>query len=914
MRLTPGTEAVFVPAADGVARHGRVAFWGPDVDNDGWIELVLRGRSGIRRRQVPARMVPVQEALPLLLTNPTDASLTVRVWSVAALAGLGLMARGRIVPARTADGYGSWRVGPLDPYDHDWLARMTTAMPVRAYAVPLGDKHIHQPGELVRLFWDALADTFVRTSGAPTAVDAPAFTTAEPAKIAGPLDWLDALDQSEHAGVRVVLRLEVPDDDAESWMAVVQLRSIADPSLILDAEELWHAPAAVVARFGEDAESDLLLALRRGARAWPPMGPILEQESPTAIPLDDESVEDLLGDGAARLNNAGIDVLWPANLLVEEVKLKGGMEAPKSLTEPAMTMRSLLRFSWRPTLSGEVLTEDEIAELAAAKRSLIRLRGRWVKVDRALIGKLRKQRDRQLTGLEALSAALTGEIDVDGETIEFEAAPEIARLADRLSTMDTESIDTPAELRATLRPYQQRGLAWLNAMTELGLGGCLADDMGLGKTIQLIALHLHRKSGPTLVICPTTLLGNWERELAKFAPHLPVRRYHGGQRHLDDLRHDEVVLASYGVVRRDAETLATIDWGLVAADEAQHAKNPLSRTAKSLRRIPAAARLALTGTPVENRLSELWAILDWTTPHLLGSQESFRKKVAIPVERYGNQEATEKLAKVVRPFLLRRKKTDPGIAPELPPKTETDQIVQLTVEQATLYRAIVEEILAQIEEAQGDMDRRGLIFKLLTALKQVCNHPAQYLHEDGPIGNRSGKLAALEELLDVIVAENESVLVFTQYVEMGRLLEKHLAGRGIRTLFLHGGTSPRQRDEMVERFQRGEVPVFLLSLKAGGVGLNLTRASHVIHYDRWWNPAVEDQATDRAYRIGQTKPVQVHKLITEGTVEDRIDTLVKSKRALAEAVVGGGETWLTELSNQELADLVRLGQDVEVAA
>jgi SNF2 family DNA or RNA helicase len=340
----------------------------------------------------------------------------------------------------------------------------------------------------------------------------------------------------------------------------------------------------------------------------------------------------------------------------------------------------------------------------------------------------------------------------------------------------------------------------------------------------------------------------------------------------------------------------------------------MSRTAKSLRKIPAAARLALTGTPVENRLSELWAILDWTTPKLLGSHDSFRKKMAIPIERYSDQEATEKLAKVVRPFLLRRKKTDPGIAPELPSKTETDQIVQLTTEQATLYRAIVEEILAQIEEASGDMDRRGLIFKLLTVLKQVCNHPAQYLHEAGPLAQRSGKLEALDELLDVITAEDDSVLIFTQYVEMGRLLEKHLADRGIRTLFLHGGTTTKQRDEMVERFQNGEAPVFLLSLKAGGVGLNLTRASHVIHYDRWWNPAVEDQATDRAYRIGQTKPVQVHKLITEGTIEDRIDTLVKSKRALAEAVIGGGETWLTELSNQELADLVRLGRDVEVAA
>ncbi|WP_279582202.1 DEAD/DEAH box helicase [Fodinicola feengrottensis] len=580
-------------------------------------------------------------------------------------------------------------------------------------------------------------------------------------------------------------------------------------------------------------------------------------------------------------------------------------------------MATLLRFSWQPTLGGETLTEAEIAALADAKRSLIRLRGRWVKVDRALLARLRRRQDRTLTGLEALTAALTGEIDIDGEQVEFSAPPQIAALVHRLSTVDKQAIEVPADLKATLRPYQKkRGLAWLAAMTDLGLGGCLADDMGLGKTIQLIALHLHRRARqplPTLVICPTSLLGNWERELAKFAPDVPVRRYHGGLRHLDELAKDEVVLASYGVVRRDADALAHVDWGVVAADEAQHAKNPLSRTAKAIRKIPAQARLALTGTPVENRLSELWAILDWTTPGLLGSLDGFRKSIAIPVERYRDQQATERLARIVRPFLLRRKKTDPGIAPELPPKTETDQIVSLTTEQATLYKAVVEETMAEIEQAEG-IARRGLVLKLLTALKQVCNHPAHYLHEKGPVAGRSGKLAALDELLEVITAAGESVLIFSQYVEMCRLLETHLAGRGIGTIFLHGQTSATQRDVMVQRFQDGLAPVFLLSLKAGGVGLNLTRASHVIHFDRWWNPAVEDQATDRAYRIGQDKPVQVHRLIAEGTVEDRIDVLLKGKRALADAVVGGGETWLSELSNDELADLVRLGEEVEVRA
>jgi SNF2 family DNA or RNA helicase len=507
---------------------------------------------------------------------------------------------------------------------------------------------------------------------------------------------------------------------------------------------------------------------------------------------------------------------------------------------------------------------------------------------------------------------------VGGERVEFEAEGVVADLAQLLGSASSSASSTvsgdrdiapPTELQATLRPYQQRGLAWLAHLTSLGLGGCLADDMGLGKTVQLIALHLHRRPlgvGSTLVVCPTTLLGTWQRELARFAPQTPVRRFHGGSRHLDDLAADEVVLTTYGVVRRDHGELAQVTWGLVVADEAQHAKNPLARTARALRSIPAPARVALTGTPVENRLSELWAILDWTTPGILGPLDRFRHRLAVPIERYRDPDATARLARLTKPFLLRRRKSDPGIAPELPPKTESDVVVALTTEQATLYKSVVDEVMEEIKGSEG-IARRGLVLALLTALKQVCNHPAQYLHESGPLPSRSGKLAALDELLDVILAEGDSVLVFSQYVEMCRLLEAHLSARGIRTLFLHGGLGARTRERHVAAFQTGAAPVFLLSLKAGGVGLTLTRATHVIHYDRWWNPAVEDQATDRAYRIGQDRPVQVHRLVTEGTLEDRIATLLAAKRELADAVVGTGEAWLADLSDTELADLVELG-------
>jgi SNF2 family DNA or RNA helicase len=406
------------------------------------------------------------------------------------------------------------------------------------------------------------------------------------------------------------------------------------------------------------------------------------------------------------------------------------------------------------------------------------------------------------------------------------------------------------------------------------------------------------------VVCPTSLLGNWEREISRFAPGTPVRRYHGGARHLAHVAADEIVLVTYGLLRTDAPELAEVRWGLVVADEAQNVKNPLAHTALQLRALPAAARIALTGTPVENRLTELWALLDWTTPGLLGPLSDFQRDLAGPIERDADPEATERLTRLVRPFLLRRRKTDPGIAPELPAKTETDQIVPLTAEQASLYKAVVDHGLAQIQ-ANPHINQRTLILQLLNALKQVCNHPAQYLHELGPLAGRSGKLDALDDLLEVTMAQGESVLVFSQYVQMGRLVERHLAAQDIKTLFLHGRSV--DRDATVAAFQAGAAPVLLLSLKAGGVGLNLTRATHVVHYDRWWNPAVEDQASDRAYRIGQDRPVQIHRLVTEGTLEEKIAAMLTAKRALAETVIGAGEQWLSELDAAELAELVTLG-------
>ncbi|TDW21200.1 DEAD/DEAH box helicase [Kribbella kalugense] len=908
-------DAVFVPADP--PRAGRLALYGDLASAgeaaDGTVDLVLPRGSTVRRTTIPARLLRMDEVLTRLTGSETETSDSWAAWRAAGLAGLVLIGRGRLVPDRSPDGFGAWRVAPIDPLDHAWLRNLGAAMPAYGHALPIeGTRPVRlvDPEQLVRAFWDALADALIRTPAAAVATrpGAAPFAAADPTALTGSSSWLDETALAEEAGARLVLRIEPPAPEEESFRAVMQLRSGLDPSLLVDVADMWNAPAAVLTALGERAETDLLLALRRGARVWPPLGAALRDAAPEEVAVDDDALEEL-AEGSTALEGAGIEVLWPSDLFAGELAVRGSVATPTpgAVTGPDFSLNDLVAFRWRPTLDGQELTESEVAALAEAKRPMIRMRGRWIRVDQDVVRKLRNGSARKLTGAEALGAALTGTIDVDGELVPFDADGSLAAMLARLRAAEEPApFAQPAGLRATLRDYQRRGVAWMAQLANLGLGGCLADDMGLGKTIQVIALHLQLAGrGPTVVVCPSTLLGTWEREFERFAPDVPTRRYHGAGRTLSDLAPDEVVLTTYGVVRQDHRVLGEVAWGLAVADEAQHAKNPLSRTARALRTLPSATRIALTGTPVENRLSELWSILDWSAPGLLGTLDRFRHDIAVPVERFHDEEATARLARVTRPFLLRRRKSDPGIAPELPQKSERDVVVPLTVEQATLYQAVAKETLAKIESAEG-IARRGLVLSLLTQLKQVCNHPAQFLHEPGPLERRSGKLAALDELLDVILAEGESVLIFSQYVEMCRLIEAHLAARQVKTLFLHGGIGVRKREQLVSEFQSGEAQVFLLSLKAGGVGLTLTRATHVVHYDRWWNPAVEDQATDRAYRIGQDRPVQVHRLVTENTLEDRIATVINSKRELADAVIGSGEAWLSELSDVELSELVEL--------
>ncbi|MGW1810596.1 SNF2-related protein [Streptomyces sp. NPDC002078] len=922
-RLPVRLASVYLPAP--LPREGRIAFWDPDggsVEGDTTeITVVRRHGAGVRRRQVPALTFPLAEALPLLVRARRDpaAHPATACWGAAALHALRLVARGRLLPGLTPAGHDAWRAGPLEPADIAHLRAVAAALPPEGHAVPLPDPgplRLPEPEALIRSFLDAVADTLPRTPAAPYTSGRP-FAAREPVALPQAHEWAAEVAAGMDAGVRISLRLDLSaydvfdagehDGARAAGAAIVQVHSLADPTLVADAAALWAGEADTA--FGPRSRVDAALAVRRAARVWPPLDRLAEQDVPDVLALSEEELGELLGVAAPRLAAAGVAVHWPRDLARDLTAAAVVRPAPGSATDGTGFFESeeLLRFRWQLALGGDPLSEAEMDALAEAHRPVVRLRDRWVLVDPALVRKARKRELGLLDPVDALSVALTGTAEVDGETVEAVPVGALAALRDRLTT-GLRPAEPPAGLAATLRDYQLRGLAWLDLMTSLGLGGCLADDMGLGKTVTLIALHLKRaRTEPTLVVCPASLLGNWQREITRFAPGLPVRRFHGPDRTLDGLD-GGFVLTTYGTMRSAAARLAEQAWGMVVADEAQHVKNPFSATAKALRTIPAPARVALTGTPVENNLSELWALLDWTTPGLLGPLKSFRARHARAVENGEDQEAIERLARLVRPFLLRRKKSDPGIVPELPPKTETDHPVPLTREQAALYEAVVRESMLAIETAEG-IARRGLVLKLLGALKQICDHPALYLKEDPHADRllaRSGKLALLDELLDTLLAEDGSALVFTQYVGMARLITAHLSARAIPVDLLHGGTPVPERERMVDRFQSGETPVLVLSLKAAGTGLNLTRAGHVIHFDRWWNPAVEEQATDRAYRIGQTQPVQVHRLVTEGTVEDRIAEMLTAKRALADAILGSGEAALTELTDRELSDLVSL--------
>ncbi len=861
--------------------------------------------------------LPIRAALPVLAKarSSEDAHPSVVLLAAASLLGMRFVAAGKFEP-----GDGAWRLATLDPGDSDRLRRLAES---RAYAGLTADA----AETVVRRVVDAVVDTMPRTAP-PAAPRRPEAVPVRPRPADGAFsrrlqDLVVRHRSSPDLPQLVTLSFRVEADEEElvagACRLVLQVHDERDPLHVCDGASLWNDPPSAHG-FGDRARTHATLALRVAAGAWLPLDRLLEQRVPDELMLDTDDLVSLLEDGVGALHEHGVDVLWPRSLgrdLSARATLdRAPAQRQGQLIDGVLSGDTLFSFNWQVALRGDPLTEQEMDQLARATSPMLKLRGGWTVVDPAVARKARKRLIRTVPAAQAVAAALTGVVDVQEAPAEVVVGASLLQVREQLLGAATAPpLDTPPGLEATLRDYQRQGFTWLDRVTSLGLGACLADDMGLGKTVTLIALHLHRvprRPGPTLVVCPASLLGNWEAEIRRFAPGVDVRRFHGGQRSLEDLAPTDqradpgFVLTTYGTLRRDAPTLADVGWGLVVADEAQHVKNARSATAQALRTIPSDARIALTGTPVENDLTELWAILDWATPGLLGSRQAFRKVWAGPIESGHEPTKARQFSGLIGPFLLRRRKTDPGIAPELPEKTETDHLLGLTREQVVLYESFVRDTMERIERADEDT-RRGLVLRLLTGLKQICNHPAHFLKQSGGrLGGRSEKLDLLDELVGTVLAEESSLLVFTQYVAMARLLEDHLNRGGVPHLFLHGGTPVRRREAMVAAFQSGQVPLFLLSLKAGGTGLNLTRADHVVHVDRWWNPAVEDQATDRAHRIGQTRPVQVHRMITEGTVEEKVAELLRRKRSLADSVLAQGETALTELSNEELLDLVSL--------
>jgi SNF2 family DNA or RNA helicase len=754
-------------------------------------------------------------------------------------------------------------------------------------------------------------------------------------------EWQRPIVVSTAAPFRLSFRLEEPEVESGGdarpepgpWKVRYLLQGIDDPSLLIPTEQAWNArgpKATLLKHNGFDAKEYLLLSLGQASGICRRIEASLKNAAPAGYALDATGAHEFLTEKAAALEQAGFGVMLPAWWTRKGTKLRltarANVHSPKMQGGSGMSLDNIVQFDWQVALGDEKLTFEELQTLAKLKEPLVNVRGQWVQMSaeeiQAALDFWKKKGAGQATVREIVQMALgsagaAGSLPFDGVTADGWVADLLARLDGREAF---EEVSPPQNFTGTLRPYQVRGYSWLSFLRRWGLGACLADDMGLGKTVQTLALvqrdwHNNGKR-PVLLICPMSVVGNWQKEAARFTPELPVMAHHGvtrtkGAAFKNDAQKHAIVVSSYALLHRDFEILKDVPWAGVVLDEAQNIKNPETKQAKAARALQADYRITLTGTPVENNVGDLWSIIEFLNPGLLGTQAEFKRAFFIPIQANRDPDAAARLKRVTGPFILRRLKTDKSIISDLPEKLEMKVFCTLTKEQASLYAAVVREAEKTLDSAEG-IQRKGMILATLSKLKQVCNHPAQFLGDNSAIGGRSGKLARLTEMLEEIMAVGDRALIFSQFSEMGELLRRHLQETfGREVLFLHGGVAKRQRDTLVERFQSdGAGPsVFILSLKAGGTGLNLTRANHVFHFDRWWNPAVENQATDRAFRIGQTKNVQVHKFLCVGTLEEKIDEMIERKKEVAEKVVGTGEGWLTELSTADLKELFKLRKE-----
>jgi SNF2 family DNA or RNA helicase len=924
---------------------------------------------------------------------------SVRFLAEAGKLALELVARGRLRPGLIRHGerwVARWLPVADDAADAARVALLARSMPPMLRAEPSGSSDGRPPdvvlGDLLSAVVDTCArelldDHFSGVGGALPAGVVRAWLLAlvahdpvvdgdpwELAALAEQLDewWAAGRRYTAQRMFRTCFRLVAPgdgeaeaDEDTDAlseiesdlddrWRVEILLQSKDDPSVLVAAEEVWARSERLSAlgHMLENPQERLLGGLGYALGLWPDLEPALLEPAPTGVELTAEQAYSFLREAVPALEQAGFGVLappwWRQPL---RVKLSANPEQEWDSTG-LFGIDGLCAYEWQVAVGDTTLSLSELEALAELKLPLIKARGRWIAlrtedIDMALrFFKGRRVRGRASAGdllREGLALGGRGSGSGSGEAsaleVEIDAKGWLGDLLRANGDRRLRGVPTPDSFVGELRPYQQRGLAWLTFLSSLGLGACLADDMGLGKTPQTLALLLAERErpahnsarsgggrpvrkavGPTLLICPMSVSGNWQREAERFAPSLRVHVHYGRERLKGNAfaraaRASDLVVTTYALALRDRETLEAIEWHRIVLDEAQNIKTREAKQTRAIRGLRARHRVALTGTPVENRLSELHSILDFLNPGLLGSASSFREQFATPIERWRDGAAAARLRVRTGPFILRRLKTDKEIIGDLPEKIEMRIDCHLTREQATLYQAVVDEMLERAEQVDG-IARAGVIIAALVKLKQVCNHPVHLLKDRSHLDGRSGKLARLEEILDEALDEGDRALCFTQFAEFGHLLRAHLQERiGREVLFLHGGTPKSARDEMVARFQSGQGPsVFVLSLKAGGTGLNLTAANHVIHYDRWWNPAVEDQATDRAFRIGQRKNVQVRKLTCVGTLEERIDQLIAEKKDLADQIVGGGEAWLTELDTAQLRELVALSGDAVVAA
>ena len=751
--------------------------------------------------------------------------------------------------------------------------------------------------------------------------------------------WLVRLDElAGLADLRLRLDLQSPEETSQPWTVHVSLVPCHDSDMQLSAADIWAETPEVMQAAGDaDPQEVLITELGAAARIWPALDRLLTEATPESISLSTADAWLFLGEFRPLLDDAGVVTRVPESWGDVESRL-GLRLSLDALDDSPHGLETRVTYRWIVAVGEQRLTLDQLLQLKQSGERLVRIDNRWVELNPeqldAAIALLQEEHDKRSTLLEAMRLAGGGDASTAGmPVLGVEASGWLQNLLQAPEDATLEHVGQPEIFQGTLRPYQETGLSWLSFLDRHGLGACLADDMGLGKTVQLIALlqwerEAGRPIGPTLLVVPTSVVGNWRRELGRFSPELSVHIQHGADRPLGDnlacvAADADVVITTYALVARDRESIEPIEWHRVVLDEAQSIKNPPTKQAVAIRALKSPRRVALTGTPVENRLTELWSIMDFCNPGFLGDQPGFRRRFARPIERHRDATAAADLRRLVQPFILRRLKTDRTVIDDLPECVETREHAILTSEQADLYRQAVDGMLGNVDHSEG-IQRRGLILALLGKLKQICDHPVLAVKgegavtqavSEGDIGGlvrRSGKAMRMLELLDEVLANGERALVFTQYRRMGRLLAAMIEHEfESRTLFLHGGTPVPKREKMIESFQNPEsdASVFVLSLKAGGLGLNLTAANHVFHFDRWWNPAVEKQATDRAFRIGQTRTVHVHPFVCTGTLEERIDKMLEEKMELADRIIGTGEDWITELSTGQLRDLLTLRED-----